>query len=389
MNEDNIPRLIVGSLFHQLTAEEQQVLDDWLTADRRHRQLYDSLLKDTGKELAHMRKLDSRAAYKAMKARLAQAEDQPLTPAEDHTLTPAKGSHRLRFLRWFSTAAAILIVIGAAYFISHHNDNERTVAIVRPTQMITHGSTKAFVYLDDGQRIDLGSNLQADAQAMSRLSSGDYDGKVTIRTPRGGEFALTLPDSSQVWLNSESSISYPTAFKGDLRQVAVTGEAYFKVRHHAQWPFEVTTAGQTVRVLGTEFNINAYDAGHVYTTLFKGSVAVRATGSSHAFVLTPGQTSDFSVSTKSFDNNTVDTTVVRGWLHGRFVFENQPLGSIMKELSRWYDFDYTFADRTLTSTVFMGSVPRYGDFREVLRILEMSGGIKFRQRGRKITVEKK
>lgn len=367
----NISQLITGQLLGQLTTDEQQELDAWLNADESHRKLYDSIAKNIGKELSRLQDIDTKSAYKSMKKRI-----------------NSKRNASLRYLRWLSAAAVITLVAGFACVWLVKEKAPAPVASVQPTQ-ITHGSTKAFVYLDNGKRIDLGSDINSDMQALSSISHGDYDGMITMRTPRGGEFAMTLPDSTQVWLNAESSITYPASFDKELRKVAISGEAYFKVKHNPQWPFEVDAKGETARVLGTEFNINAYDADHIITTLFEGSLAVSATGSGKGFILSPGQTADFFSTTKSFTNADADTAAIRGWLHGRFVFENQPLGHIMKELSRWYNFDYTFADRSLASTVFMGSVPRYGDFREVLKILEMSGGIEFKQKGRKITIEKR
>lgn len=384
-----ISQLIAASLLGQLTAEGREELGSWLQADARHRQLYESLAHDgsLGRELSRVSGIDGGKALRAMTERIERAGScsgrSCAGQSPDHAVRDAAPAIR----RWMAAAAVVLAVAGGAYVAFRHADKPQPTVAAVPAQ-ITHGSTRACIILDDGRQISLGSDIAADRRAMSRISREGYDGRVTMRTPRGGEFAMTLPDSTEVRLNAESSISYPAAFDGDVRRVSVSGEAYFRVRHDANWPFEVEAAGQTLRVLGTEFNINAYDRSHILTTLFSGSVAVKARGGSEGFVLAPGQTSDFSSSLGTFRSVDADTAAVRGWLHGRFVFENQSLGRIMRELGRWYDFDYRFADRSLASTVFMGTVPRYGDFREVLDILEKSGGISFAVSGKTVTVRK-
>lgn len=372
-----ISRLIASSLLGQLSADGQKELDEWLSASPAHSRLYDELAKSNklGKELCRLQQIDSHFALQEMTKRI-KAADKGVTRTTLH------------LARWLSAAAVVMLIVGAAYIYFHHGDSPKQTAVAQATQ-ITHGTTRAYVYLDDGEEISLGSDINANLQELSRINHGDYNGLITMRTPRGGEFAMTLPDSTEVWLNAESSISYPATFDSKLRKVSVNGEAYFKVKHNGQWPFEVETKGQTARVLGTEFNINAYDASNIRTTLFTGSVAVSATGGKHGFVLVPGQTAGFNTSNGTFTNIDADTAAVRSWLHGRFVFENQSLSRIMKELSRWYNFDYSFADRSLATTVFMGSVPRYGDFREVLDILEKSGGIRFSLQGKKVVIDKR
>lgn len=373
----HISQLIASSLLGQLPADGQKELDAWINASTAHRRLYDELAKSNAlsKEFNRLQQIDSRSALQEMTKRIKATGKVGTRPT-------------LRLAWWLSAAAVVVLIAGAAYIYFHHGDSPKHPAIAQATQ-ITHGTTRAYVYLDDGEEISLGSDINADHQKLNRISHGNYNGLITMHTPRGGEFAMTLPDSTEVWLNAESSISYPTSFDSKLRKVSVSGEAYFKVRHNSQWPFEVETKGQTTRVLGTEFNINAYDASNIRTTLFTGSVAVSATGGKQGFALVPGQTASFNTSTGTFTSIDADTAAVRSWLNGRFVFENQSLSRIMKELSRWYNFNYHFTDRSLANTVFMGSVPRYGDFREVLGILEKSGGITFSLKGREVTIDKR
>lgn len=372
-----ISQLIASSLLGQLSADGQKELNAWINASTAHRRLYNELAKSNvlDKELGRLQQIDSRSALQEMTKRIKAADK-----------TGSRSN--LRLACWLSAAAVVALIASVAYIYFHHGDSHKQTAIAHATQ-ITHGTTCAYVYLDDGEEISLGSDINTDRQKLSRISHGDYNGLITMRTPRGGEFAMILPDSTEVWLNAESSISYPATFDSKLRKVSVSGEAYFKVKHNSQWPFEVETKGQTTHVLGTEFNINAYDVSNIRTTLFTGSVAVSATGGKQGFALVPGQTASFNTSSGIFTSIDADTAAVRSWLHGRFVFENQSLARIMKELSRWYNFNYHFTDHSLANTVFMGSVPRYGDFREVLDILEKSGGIRFSLKGKEVIIDKR
>lgn len=295
-----------------------------------------------------------------------------------------------------SAAALIAIVFG---FYTYYNN---VSAPVKPTtqiaqvasSQITHGSTQAVLTLENGDTIHLNGNNQAALNSKSSKlkaqSPKQTSPRLQLATPRGGEFKITLEDGTEVWLNAETQLQYPEAFGENERRVAVSGEAYFKVAKDAKRPFYVETAGQVVRVYGTEFNVHAYpEDKDVETTLVEGSIALQtAAGNGAQLMLTPGHQSSFDKQSHEAKVKAVDTEVVTSWRSGSFVFENQNLGEIMQTLSRWYDFDYTFADKSLSGTEFMGSIPRYGEFSDVIEILEASGDIKIRQKGRNVTISR-
>lgn len=215
---------------------------------------------------------------------------------------------------------------------------------------------------------------------------------LVLEVPRGGEFMVILDDSTKVWLNSASTITYPETFTANDRRVKVSGEAYFSVKkdldHH---PFYVECNGQTIQVYGTEFNVRSYpEEKAVYTSLASGSVSVkRSDNIGGELLLTPGTQSVFDKETKSATTKKVNIETVTGWRHGRFVFEDQTLLQIMNDLSRWYDFEFEFEDSQLEETIFMGSIPRYADFSTAILILEKTGDITFRAEGNKILIRKK
>ncbi len=215
--------------------------------------------------------------------------------------------------------------------------------------------------------------------------------ELCLEVPRGGEFKVVLEDSTEVWLNSESTLRYPSKFSDDERRVEVSGEVYLSVKKDVNRPFYVVSAGQEVRVYGTTFNIKAYpDEDFTYTTLETGTISLRKSeeGSGELY-LHPGHQAVFDKKGSSVEMKQVDTQIVTGWRHGRFVLEEQSLGNIMRDLSRWYNFRYEFTDSQLEQLEFMGSIPRYADFKTALSILEKSGGITFTISGEHVLISKK
>ena len=200
-----------------------------------------------------------------------------------------------------------------------------------------------------------------------------------------------MEDSTEVWLNAESSLKYPEYFTDSSREVEISGEAYFKVAKDAKRPFYVKSAGNRIKVYGTEFNISSYaDEECVYTTLVKGSISLQPQNSNDAeLFLTPGHQAIFAKADCSTSITTIKTDVITSWKDGMFVFEDKTLAQIMKSLARWYDFSYEFANEKVANTVFMGRIPRYGKFGDVLEILEKSGNLRFAADGKRIIISNK
>lgn len=392
-HEEHISRLIVQSMVGTIDAAGQRELEAWLSASPSHRQLYDELtrahlLKDYARQLDAV---DYRPALKSMRLRIEEAERGGVQAgrAEDHRgrMLPLL----LRRARWWvAGAAAVVALLAGTYYYMQLTDVGRPVAsVVRPaTPAITHGTTMATLRLGDGRVVRLGSDARANRRAILRVCGNDYHGNIVITTPRGGEYRLTLTDGTEVALNADSRLEYPAVFDGKERRVKAEGEAFFKVAHDKEHPFFVETGGQELRVVGTEFNVNSYTRGTVVTTLLHGLVTIRPRGSrGGVLTLHPGEQAEYSDKTGAAQIRQANTEVVGSWTTGSFVFENQTLEQIMQELSRWYNFDYTFRDASKRGTVFMGSVPRYGNFKDVLRILELSGGLHFQVKGRKVYIQ--
>ncbi|MBO9571917.1 MAG: FecR family protein, partial [Chitinophagaceae bacterium] len=195
----------------------------------------------------------------------------------------------------------------------------------------------------------------------------------TMTTPRGGQYQLILPDGSKVWLNSASSIKYPTVFQGKNRIVELSGEAYFDIKENKKLPFIVKTQKAEVLVLGTEFNINSYsDEPEFSTTLINGSVKVSI--GNNAKTILPGQQARIlnSKPNSLTVNNDIDITQVIAWQKGIFRFEGASLDIIARQLSRWYDVEINVG-RNNKAIVLGGGIVKKTPLRTVLKSLEANG----------------
>lgn len=207
-----------------------------------------------------------------------------------------------------------------------------------------------------------------------------HGGFHTISTPKGGTYEIILPDGSTAWLNAASTLKFPTKFATmKERKIELSGEAYLKVVKDTKRPFKVATDQQLVQVLGTDFNVYNYiDEPIVRTTLFEGAIKVRMAGgraSTNEVFLKTGQQA--IIDRGSVNTVKADTAEVLAWKNGFFMFNNEPLESIMKKISRWYDVDVVFQHVDPRKN-FVGKVSRYEHVSAILKLLESNGGIHFK-----------
>ncbi|HMI64109.1 MAG TPA: FecR domain-containing protein, partial [Puia sp.] len=208
-----------------------------------------------------------------------------------------------------------------------------------------------------------------------------------IVVPVGGQYRVTLPDGTNVWLNAASSLEYPVEFSGDRRQVTLTGEAYFEVVKNAEMPFIVNVNRKmNVNVLGTNFNIMAYeDEDRISTTLLEGSVkVVDLANPANAKILRPGQQADWSDSTK-IKVVAAEAEEAIAWKDGQFLFVNEDIHSIMRKLARWYDIKVEYSE-SMKNKSFDGSISRNRNISEVLKLMELTKSVHFTFGEREIIV---
>lgn len=301
----------------------------------------------------------------------------------------------------YSAAAAILIITGAGLFFykqSGHKPNEVTASA---TTSITPGKRSATLTLANGKKIRLseannGSLAEEMGVSISKTKDGELvyeveDSNVqsnqtnTLSTAKGETYQVRLPDGSLVWLNAESSLIYPASFnKNSVRRIELTGEGYFEIAKDKKRPFVVKTSLQEVTVLGTHFNIHAYPEEKAnFTTLLEGSVKV-ADGKDQK-ILVPDQQS--ATTGNGLSIRAVEADDVIAWKNGLFIFNDESLESVMREISRWYDIEvvYRNVDR---NKLFFGGISRYDSISKILKKLELTGGVHFKIEGRRIIVSK-
>ena len=301
-----------------------------------------------------------------------------------------------------SSVAALLIGGGAELFLVRRKAGPAVAVAPAPAaKVIVPGSNKAILTLANGQQIVLnnaqnGMIGQQGGTKVVKLDSGKlaYNsgggeksaGAVlynTITTPRGGQYQVTLPDESRVWLNAESSLRFPTAFTGTDREVQLSGEAYFEVKADKGKPFLVKSGSAETRVLGTHFNIMAYgDEGPVRTTLLEGAVSM-GQGQQSA-LLQPGEQGQFDASKGIIATRVVNTSAVVAWKDGYYFFDRTPVQSVMRQIARWYDVEIVY-EGAVPKDEIVGKIPRTAYVSEVLHIMELIG-IRFKIDGRKIVV---
>ncbi|WP_160718071.1 FecR family protein [Chitinophaga solisilvae] len=304
---------------------------------------------------------------------------------------------RIHFLRrkatWAAAAAVLLLAAVTVWWWP-----ARKPAAIAAATRITSGS-KAVLILGDGSQVQLDSaasgvlTQQGNTRVMQSAGglsyqAGNNSGSTalmnTLRTPRGVQSRVTLPDGTGVWLNAASSVTYPVAFNGKEREVRITGEAYFEVTSSANQPFVVKTATMDVLVLGTHFNISAYeDENSANTTLLEGAVAVR-TGEQAQHIL-PGQ--QISVANgKIGPKKRVDVTAVMAWKNGYFSFRDADVPAVMRELSRWYDAEVHY-ENGIPEGNFTGEIGRGLTLEQVAALLETTRiHLKISNGGKHITV---
>lgn len=316
-------------------------------------------------------------------------------------LPAGRKSYKLNLFKRISSAAAMLLMVGAGYFwFSSKSKEEKEQQAYHD---ISPGKNAATLTLANGQKIVLSSDVKgelateagvsitktADGQLIYEIKdqqNGDSKAVNKLSTANGESYQLRLPDGTMVWLNAASSITYPVSFSNTaLREVKLAGEAYFEVVKDKKRPFVVSANHHKISVLGTEFNVNAYtDEPEQKTTLLKGSIKLSLEEGTVSRVLKPGEQA-VSVG-KQLQVSTVDVEQAVDWKNGDFVFQSEPLTSLMRRVSRWYNVQVVYASGVDQEGTFTGKVSRSKNISVLLKALQ-SGGLKFDVLGNKIIVK--
>lgn len=304
-------------------------------------------------------------------------------------------------------AAAVIVLVSVGLLIWTGQQEKRSDGLAKSVEKdIAPGGNKAVLKLADGTEIVLdvhgtgvlanedGTKISKTADGMllydatkSAIGEADAENHInTLTTPSGGQYMLVLPDKTKVWLNAESSISYPSVFVGEERNVSLNGEAYFEVAKDKQHPFKVKAGAAEVSVLGTHFNIMSYtQEGQTQVSLAEGSVRVEL--GSDSKILSPGQQATIKTGSNHISLKRVDIDEVTNWKNGLFQFDNTPLEQVMRQIERWYSVDVVYRG-TKPDLYITGMISRSNNVSKILALIEETGGIEFEIGDKEIVVKK-
>ncbi len=391
-----IAYLLKKHLNGELSAEETIEWEKWLSESPDNQELVNRL--QDPEQLMQ----DLRIFYSARENILQKLKNRiPLSDRKESA--PGNFVSKISFLhhRLLKYAAVLILILGlGGLWWMQFRTKEKTISQVQPVQDIIHpGTNKAVLTLGNGTKIILdesrqgviaqeeGTNISVQDNQLSyqeKKETGSISFN-TMSTPRGGQYRIVLQDGTAVWLNAQSSITYPVRFTEKERKVSITGEVYFEVARDTARPFIVDLQSQaTIEVLGTHFNVNAYEEeASINTTLLEGSVVIR--NGKYNQVLKPNQQArqigDLSIQVAEMGKSGLNE--VTAWKNGAFYFEEADLKTVMRQLARWYDFDIVYAGEIKEK--FHLDLQRNTRIENVFRILEETRGVHFKIEGKKIT----
>lgn len=308
---------------------------------------------------------------------------------------------------WMAAASiiAVLLTSGLYFYNKKQNTSSTIISKTKIDNDILPGSSRATLLLSDGSEIvlddvDNGLIRKEGSAEINKLSTSLVYSRLgekvpsnvfnTVTTPNGGRYQIQLEDGTKCWLNAASSLRFPIAFAGKERVVELKGEAYFEVARNTKMPFKVkidsdiSDKSMQIEVLGTYFNVLAYANEDFKTTLIEGSVSV-SNQTQQRLVLKPGEQSVLTNSGK-IEVKAANVKEALAWKNGLFIFDRENIKSIMKKLSRWYDIDVGYVGE-LADKEFVGTISRDENLSEVLKMLELTGTVKFDIKGKKIIVK--
>lgn len=384
---------LIGKLLNgDISAEEDLWLKDWINESAENRMQFEKLT-DAGfleNKLNYWNKIDNDKAWNELLGKLPETE-----------LEPAK---RFNYLSLLKYAAIVILALGISILLYRDNrsstkiDHNKSIA----QNPIRPGSNHAILILGNGQKVALKNHAQvsineSDGTAVSNkneILAYKHTGKAnagqqviynTIVVPRGGEYQVVLADGSKIWMNSSSSLRYPTSFSGSERKVYLSGEAYFEVAKNAKMPFIVKTDKAEVKVLGTHFNVKAYnDEDLCKTTLLEGAVSVQSSAMINE--IKPGQQAIINGQGQQKITSDINVEEEVAWKNGLFMFTKADIKDVMQQVSRWYDIEVVYEGK-VPDLQFSGQLSRKVDFSGFTNILKYAG-LNFTIKGKTVIVAK-
>ncbi|SHJ89223.1 FecR family protein [Arenibacter nanhaiticus] len=386
MNE-KIENALVKFLMNTANIDDLETLSDWLKKEE-NKQIFKSYVRTNYAMDINLNEFKSENAKKQYLRKI--REDKGLL-------------FKYRLYRGLKYAAAAIIILGLGHFV--YQESFKTSIDTSPVVVgndISVGKNKATLTLENGSEVELVQgneyhlqNADSNGEQIVYSSKEQTSNEITynyLTIPRGGEFLVKLSDGTQVWLNSESKLKFPIRFiDGETREVElVYGEAYFDVSPSTEnngAKFKVVNDAQEIEVLGTEFNIKAYeDEFNIYTTLVEGKVKVNTLTEKQ--VLVPNQQLKLNITNNLMEVVEVNVKEEIAWVRGRFVFQQKSLKEIAKVLSRWYDVNIEFDSKSLEEVKFNGELSKERDLEGILQLIKNTNYINdYEKRGKQIILK--
>ncbi len=379
IKKHRIASLIVKEKTMGLSQKEQEVLDSWRQAAPGHELLYKQLSKKNfGTDLKRYRQIEALPGWENYLNRYSR-----------------KKVHRLS--NWYRAAAvAAMLVIGVSTFFIYQKNTPS------PQEIPALRGSKAILVLNDGSTIDLSAKnhknivttekitIRNDGSELKYPTTENVENYREIRyneliVPRGGEYTLQLADGTKVWLNSQSNLKYPMVFGQTKREVYLEGEAYFEVAKNTACPFHVIVKDRIdIEVLGTSFNVRSYpDERSVETVLEEGRVSMSR--EDDRVILSPGEKAVYHPG-EMIQVAEVDTELYTAWRYGRYVFMDEKVEDILKQLARWYDIEIFYRNEEAKSVTISGDVRKYDNINTLLEAMEITGDVHFELNGKTLIV---
>lgn len=374
--EEHIARLIFLHMQGLTNEMQERELHEWRTAAPGREELFQRMM--------------SREYMEKRISRFVKTEEEEEKRWQELRSKRSSG-HSVRRIKWLPYAVAIALCLsvgGIFYFFGQEKQPEVLSVVEHDIQVPGY---RAVLVLPDGRKVDLEDDtsrshlLGKDSSLLVKANSLEYRDINTpdttevfhaLEIPRGGEYLLVLSDSTVIYLNSESTLSFPVKFQGGERKVYLTGEAYFDVKKDTERPFVVVAGGLEVLVTGTTFGVRAYeDETDIQTTLESGKVTVRTEGKSVNLV--PNKQALFDKSTMKLVVRDVDVDLYLAWIDGRMVYDNCPLEKILTDLGRWYDINVFYTRDELRLYQFSLNMKKHETFTDVLELIGKTGDVQF------------
>lgn len=295
---------------------------------------------------------------------------------------------------WYAAAACFvgLTIIGVWYI---KRETISDIDVVKLAENFSPGGNKATLHFSDGTSLGLdqnhngivmGNNITYNDGSLALGANTDKKRIMTLSTPRGGQYQIVLSDGTKVWLNADTRLSYPDRFNESQRLVELDGEAYFEVTKLSGKPFVVMTKKEKIEVLGTHFNVYSYpNEQESKVSLQEGKVKVSVPMGKEK-ILAPGEQAVVNGENLHIQQVAIDESI--SWTNDEFMFNNEPLGAVLRQVARWYDVDIE-VEPSLAKITLWGSVSRLDTFDKVLKIIKMTDDkIKIQIDGRRVRLMK-